>query len=117
MGQWCHGEMQRYVLTLFLTRCIIRAIPLCIPARRGARSRGVAEVGRGAVLPQVSQACGREALGACGRPWRNASKNRVRGAVRLFPFPSNRAGLPRAPPSIDPTAQGSHALGLRALAL
>jgi hypothetical protein len=52
------------VLTLFLTRCIIRAIPLCIPARRGARSRGVADVGRGAVLRQASQACWREALGS-----------------------------------------------------
>jgi hypothetical protein len=34
------------------------------PGPTGARSRGVADVGRGAVLPQASQACWREALGS-----------------------------------------------------
>ena len=54
------------VLTLFLTLCFIRARPLLIPARRGARSRGVARVGRGAVLQQASHAGWREALGSPG---------------------------------------------------
>jgi hypothetical protein len=36
------------------------------PARRGARSRGVADVGRGAVLQQASHAGWREALGSPG---------------------------------------------------
>jgi hypothetical protein len=45
------------VLTLLLTLCIIWTRPVCIPARRGARSRGVARVGRGGVLQQASHAC------------------------------------------------------------
>ena len=52
------------VPTLFLTLCIIWARPVRIPARRGARSRGVADVGRGAVLQQASHAGWREALGS-----------------------------------------------------
>ena len=52
------GE-QRYVLTLFLTAVLAWAISLPIPARRGARSRGVARTGRRAVPPQASQACDR----------------------------------------------------------
>jgi hypothetical protein len=54
----------RNVITSFLTLCIIWTRPLCIPAGRGAHSRGVADVGRGAVLQQASQACWREALGS-----------------------------------------------------
>jgi hypothetical protein len=60
------GEAQAkwYVLTLFLTQCITWAITSLIPARRGARSRGVADVGRGAVLQQASHVCWQEALGS-----------------------------------------------------
>src|SRR6478735_12411960 len=56
---WRVWPAQRYVLTLFLTAGISSAISLAIPARRGARSRGVAVVGREAVPPQVSHTCGR----------------------------------------------------------
>jgi hypothetical protein len=65
-GARCH------VLTLFLTLCITRARPLLIPARRGARSRGVARVGRGAVLQQASHACWREGP---WQPWAGPSLN------------------------------------------
>mgnify|MGYP006148265045 CR=1 FL=1 len=51
------GVWKCYVPILFLTVALSSAISLCILCRRGARSRGVARVGRGAVLPQASQAC------------------------------------------------------------
>ena len=50
-------DAQCYVRTLFLTSASTLAISLRIPARRGARSRGVAVTGRGTVLRQVSHAC------------------------------------------------------------
>jgi hypothetical protein len=51
------------VLTLFLTAATSSAISLPIPARRGARSRGVARVGRRAGLPAGP------AAGGAGGPW------------------------------------------------
>ncbi|MBS7455261.1 hypothetical protein KHP60_23480, partial [Microvirga sp. 3-52] len=60
---------------------------------------------------------------AGGRPWADSAggppeKYRVRSAVRLFHLThSHRTGRPVAPPSINLTAQGSHALGLQVLAL
>jgi hypothetical protein len=105
------------VLTLFLTRCIIWAIPVCIPAQRGARSRGVADVGRGAVLPQAAHACWREADPGLTAQEVRLKRTACEAPSGSSPSPSNRAGLPRAPPSIILTAQGSHALDLRVLAL
>ena len=84
---------------------------VCIPARRGARARR-RRCGAGS-----GPAAGLASLLA-GGPWQpgagpslTASKDRVRGAVGLFPFPSNRAGLPRAPPSITPRAPKPWAYG------
>jgi hypothetical protein len=86
------------------------------PGPTGARSQGVADVGRGAVLQQASHAGWREALGspvlvhvetpnspACEAPSGSSHSH------------THRAGLPVAPPSINLTAQGSQALGLRVL--
>ena len=47
------------VLTLFLTGLLTLAITWFILVLGGARSRGVADAGRGAVPPQASHACGR----------------------------------------------------------
>ena len=97
------------VLTLFLTLCFICAIPLLIPARRGARSRGVARVGRGAVLQQASQACWREALGSPVLVQVRLKVPRARRRPALPIHHPHRAGLPVAPPSITPQAR-SHKL-------
>ena len=64
----------------------------------------------------------RRLAGGPWQPWAGPSLNAKSPACEeaswLFPFHhSHRAGLPRAPPSIIPTAQGSQALGLRVLAL
>ncbi|MBO1905558.1 hypothetical protein J4G37_11715 [Microvirga sp. 3-52] len=84
---------------------------------RGALEAFAAK-GTGTVLRQASQAWERRrptlGLVPAGPP----EKNRARGAVRLFHLTHpHRAGLPIAPPSINLTAQGSQALGLRVLAL
>jgi len=55
------GGWRGDVLSLFLTSASTLAISLHIPARRGARSRGVAVTGRGTVLRQVSHTCRWEA--------------------------------------------------------
>ncbi|MBB3020133.1 hypothetical protein FHR70_003214 [Microvirga lupini] len=53
------GVRLRLVLILFLTLVLSWAISWFILVHRGARSRGVADAGRGAVPPQVSHACDR----------------------------------------------------------
>jgi hypothetical protein len=89
------------VLPLFLTLCIIWARPVLIPARRGPRSRGVADVGRGAVLQQASHAGWREALGSpvlvqVETP--NSPACEEASWLFPFPYPSSRAAQP---PSIN----------------
>src|SRR5215218_5121315 len=82
------------VLPLFLTLCIIWARPVLIPARRGPRSRGVADVGRGAVLQQASHAGWREALGSpvlvqVETP--NSPACEAPSGSSIPPYPSSRA--------------------------
>jgi len=60
-GTTSGGGWRGDVPPLFLTAAATLAISLRIPVRRGARSRGVADAGRGTVLRQVSHACRREA--------------------------------------------------------
>ena len=74
------------------------AISLPIPARRGARSRGVARVGRGAVPPQASHAGvrGRPTLGGKARLVR-LKKPCVMSDPALTFHHRHRAGLPLAP--------------------
>jgi hypothetical protein len=73
---------------------------LLIPARRGARSRGVARVGRGAVLQQASHACWQEALGSPVLVQVRLKVPRARCRPALPFHHPHRAGLPIAPPSI-----------------
>src|SRR5689334_1154687 len=109
---------QRYVLTLFLTAGTSSAISLSIPARRGARSRGVAGVGREAVPPQVSHTCGRGRSTLGFVPAGPPEKNRVRRRFPALPLPpssSSRAALSTLPrltfgsglPSPGPQGAGS----------
>src|SRR5215218_6243395 len=105
------------VPTLFLTLCFIWAIPLFIPARRGARSRGVARVGRGAVLQQASQACWREALGSLVlvQVRLKVPRARRRPALPIPPSTSSRAARRT---TLDHTSGSEpQAPGLRVLAL
>jgi hypothetical protein len=101
------GRAKGNVLTLFLTLCFICAIPLLIPARRGARSRGVARVGRGAVLQQASQACWQEALGSPVLVQVRLKVPRARRRPALPFHHPHRAGLPIAPPSINHPARSA----------
>jgi hypothetical protein len=55
-----------FVPILFLTAGVCSAIALCIPVRRGARSRGVAATGPGAVLQQPRTLAGRRPLVPAG---------------------------------------------------
>jgi hypothetical protein len=55
-----------FVPTLFLTAVVCSAISLCILVRRGARSRGVAATGPGAVLQQPRTLAGRRPLVPAG---------------------------------------------------
>src|SRR5215218_7030636 len=95
------------VLPLFLTLCIIWARPVLIPARRGARSRGVADVGRGAVLQQAAHAFWREALGSpvlvqVETP--NSPVCEAPSGSSIPPYPSSRAAQP---PSINLPARSA----------
>src|SRR5689334_19382070 len=96
---------ERNVLTLFLTICPTLAISLPIPARRGARSRGVADAGRGTVLRQVSQACWWEAL---RRPvWRRSPPKRTVRERPVGSLSQHRSSRPasRALPRLLPSAR------------
>jgi hypothetical protein len=105
-----------YVLTLLLTRCIIWARPVLIPARRG-RAREASQMWGG------ERSCSRPRTPVGGRPlaalcWSKSKRLTVPRARRRPALPfhhTHRAGLPIAPPSINLTAQGSQALGLRVL--
>jgi hypothetical protein len=117
MNRDAGNVLRRNVITSFLTLCIIWTRPLCIPAGRGAHSRGVADVGRGAVLQQASQACWREALGSpvLVQVRLKVPRARRRPALPIPPSTSSRAA--RRTTLDHHTAQGSQALGLRVLAL
>jgi hypothetical protein len=78
------------------------------PGPTGARSRGVADVGRGAVLQQASHAGWREALGSPVLVQVETPNSPACEASWLFPFHhSHRAGLPSAPSSINYTARSA----------
>src|SRR3954453_17946186 len=111
------GWMQRYALTLFLTLCIIWAVP-CASRPDEGRAREASQMWGG------ERSCSRPRTPVGGRPLvpsgcqvETPKSPACEEASWLFHHShSNRAGLPVAPPSIDSTAQGSHALGLRVLA-
>ena len=100
-GNSCH------VLTLFLTGAVTLAITSPILVLGGARSRGVADAGRGAVPPQASHACGR---GRSILAWlqvhlkRTARDEQSGSHTHTIP---HRAGLQHTPPSITGKARSS----------
>src|SRR5215218_506459 len=110
------GRADGNVLTLFLTLCFIWAIRFFIPARRGARSRGVARVGRGAVLQQASQVCWQEALGSpvLVQVRLKVPRARRRPALPIPPSPSSRAAHRATldqPHGSEPTGSGPTGAG------
>jgi len=101
------GGWRGDVPLLFLTSASTLAISLRIPVRRGARSRGVADAGRGTVLRQVSHACRWEAA-RCKT--RCPPKRTVREEPSGSSHRHTRAGRLLAP-SLDLTPSGTHAAG------
>jgi hypothetical protein len=108
--------IQAYVLTLFLTLCIIWARPVLIPARRG-RAREASQMWGG------ERSCSRPRTPVGGRPlaalcWSKSKRLTVPRAKRRPALPfhhTHRAGLPSHPRSTFRLA--AQAAGHKVLAL